>query len=270
MTDDTDIVSIMAANSETGVVNPVREAARLAHGHGALFHCDATQAIGRIPFDAREMGIDMVTLSSHKIYGPKGAGALVATREARKRLAAVMHGGGQERDLRSGTPNVPAIVGFGMACGIATREGLKDTAKQRELRDGFERETQVSRSRSDYKRKWRTERLPNTSSIRIVGALADAVMLRADKIEISTGSACSSNTIEPSHVLIAMGMGRDTADETIRVSIGRSTTRQDMDLAVQEIAKAVGFVRKVNRMHTEGSGIDGHERCGSGANIFTP
>ena len=250
MTDDTDIVSVMAANSETGVVNPVREAARLAHGHGALFHCDATQAIGRVPFDAREMGIDMVTLSSHKIYGPKGAGALVATRDARKRLAAVMHGGGQERDLRSGTLNVPAIVGFGMACGIATREGLKDTAKQRELRDGFERELKSAVPGVTINGSG-AERLPNTSSIRIVGALADAVMLRADKIEISTGSACSSNTIEPSHVLIAMGMGRDTADETIRVSIGRSTTRQDMDLAVQEIAKAVGFVRKVNRMHTE-------------------
>ena len=94
----------MAANSETGVINPVREAARLAHWHGALSHCDATQAIGRIPFDARGMGIDMVTFSSHKIYGPKGAGALVATREARKRLAAVMHGGGQERGLHNGTP----------------------------------------------------------------------------------------------------------------------------------------------------------------------
>ena len=249
LTDDTDVVSVMAANSETGVINPVREAARLAHGHGALFHCDATQAIGRIPFDAREMGIDMVTFSSHKIYGPKGAGALVATREARKRLAAVMHGGGQERDLRSGTPNVPAIVGFGMACGIATREGLRDAARQRELRDGFETELRstvpgVTINGRD------TERLPNTSSVRIIGALADAVMLRADKIEISTGSACSSNTIEPSHVLTAMGMDRDAADETIRVSIGRQTTKHDMDLAVKEIVKAVGFVRNVNRTQT--------------------
>ena len=249
LTDDTDVVSVMAANSETGVINSVAEAARLSREHGALFHCDATQAIGRIPFDAREMGIDMVTLSSHKIYGPKGAGALVATREARKRLAAVMHGGGQERDLRSGTPNVPAIVGFGMACGIATSEGLRDAARQRELRDGFERELKSAVPGVTINGRG-TKRLPNTSSIRIVGALADAVMLRADKIEISTGSACSSNTIEPSHVLTAMGMGRDTADETIRISIGRPTTRQDMDLAVQEIAKAVGFVRKVNRMHT--------------------
>ena len=240
----------MAANSETGVINPVREAARLAHGHGALFHCDATQAIGRIPFDAREMGIDMATLSSHKIYGPKGAGALVATREARKKLAAVMHGGGQERDLRSGTPNVPAIVGFGMACGIATRERLRDAARQRDLRDDFERALKSSISGIIINGR-NAERLPNTSSIRIIGALADAVMLRADKIEISTGSACSSNTIEPSHVLTAMGMDRDAADETIRVSIGRQTTKHDMDLAVKEIVKAVGFVRKINITHTE-------------------
>ena len=243
LTDNTDVVSVMAANSETGVVNPVREAARLAHGHGVLFHCDATQAIGRIPFDAREMGIDMVTLSSHKIYGPKGAGALVATREARKRLAAVMHGGGQERDLRSGTPNVPAIVGFGMACGIATREGLRDAARQRELRDGFETELRstvpgVTINGSD------AERLPNTSSVRIAGALADAIIIRATGIEISTGSACSSSTMEPSHVLTAMGLDRDAADESIRVSIGRPTTKQDMDVAISEIANAAQSVRK--------------------------
>ena len=114
----------MAANSETGVIHPVKDVAKLVHGHGALFHCDATQAMGRIPFDAEEMGADMVTLSSHKIYGPKGCGALVATREARKKLAAVIHGGGQERDLRSGTLNVPAIVGFGEACRIALGDGI--------------------------------------------------------------------------------------------------------------------------------------------------
>ena len=249
MTDDTDIVSVMAANSETGVINPVTEAARLAHEHGALFHCDATQAIGRIQFDAEEMGIDMVTLSSHKIYGPKGCGALVATRQARKSLATIMHGGSQERNLRSGTLNVPAIVGFGMACGFAIKEGLRDAARQRELRDGFEMALKSSISGIIINGR-NAERLPNTSSVRIIGALADAVMLRADKIEIATGSACSSNTIEPSHVLTAMGMDRDSADETIRVSIGRQTTKLDMDLAVKEIARAARSVRNVKRVKT--------------------
>ena len=122
-------------------------------------------------------------------------------------------------------------------------------ARQKNLRDCFERDLKAAVSGIVINGRW-MDRLPNTSSLRIVGALADAVMLRADKIEISTGSACSSNTIEPSHVLTAMGMDRDAADETIRVSIGRQTTKQDMDLAVKEIAKAVGFVRKVNRTQT--------------------
>ena len=242
LTDDTDVISVMAANSETGVINPVREAARLAHGHGALFHCDATQAIGRIPFDAREMGIDMATLSSHKIYGPKGAGALVATREARKRLAAVMHGGGQERNLRSGTLNVPAIAGFGEACKIALDEGLADSPRQRFLRNRFERHLMemipdVSVNGAG------AERLPNTSNVRIRGALADAVITRLRSVEVSTGSACSSSTMEPSHVLVAMGLDRTAADESIRVSVGRYTTADDVELAASEIALAVEAVR---------------------------
>ena len=242
LTDDTDVISVMAANSETGVINPVREAARLAHGHGALFHCDATQAIGRIPFNAEEMGIDMVTLSSHKIYGPKGCGALVATKEARKRLAAVMHGGGQERDLRSGTLNVPAIAGFGEACRIALDEGLADSSRQRSLRDRFEGRLMemipdVSVNGAG------AERLPNTSNVRIRGALADAVITRLRSVEVSTGSACSSSTMEPSHVLVAMGLDRTAADESIRVSVGRYTTADDVELAASEIALAVEAVR---------------------------
>ena len=242
LSEGADIVSVMAANSETGVINPVREAARLAHRHGALFHCDATQAIGRIPFDAREMGIDMVTLSSHKIYGPKGAGALVATREARKRLAAVMHGGGQERDLRSGTLNVPAIAGFGEACRIALDEGLADSPRQRSLRDRFEDRLMemipdVSVNGAG------AERLPNTSNVRIRGALADAVITRLRSVEVSTGSACSSSTMEPSHVLVAMGLDRTAADESIRVSVGRYTTADDVELAASEIALAVEAIR---------------------------
>ena len=244
LTDDTDVVSVMAANSETGVINPVAEAAKLSREHGALFHCDATQAIGRIPFDAREMGIDMATLSSHKIYGPKGCGALVAIRQARKSLAAVMHGGGQEMDLRSGTLNVPAIVGFGEACRIALDEGLADSPRQRSLRDEFERRLtgmipDVSVNGAE------AERLPNTSNVRIHGALADAIITRLHTVEVSTGSACSSSTMEPSHVLVAMGLGRIAADESIRVSIGRQTTEDDMKLAVSEIAQAVEAVRGI-------------------------
>ena len=244
MSHGADVVSLMAANSETGVLHPWNDVASLAMKHGVLFHCDATQAIGKIPFYATQAGIDMVTLSSHKIYGPKGCGALVATRDTRKRLNAVIHGGGQENDLRSGTQNVPAIAGFGEACRIVGSDGLQDAPRQRALRDAFEKKMfaavpDISINGIDAKR------LPNTSNIRLHGALADAVMNRAHAIEISSGSACASSTMEPSHVLLAMGLDRTAADESIRVSVGRHTTMVDIDSAVSDIAKAAEFVREV-------------------------
>ena len=167
--DDTDVVSVMAANSETGVIHPMREVADITHKRGALLHCDATQAVGKIPFDGGEIGADMVTLSSHKVYGPKGCGALVATREARLRMTAILHGGGQEREMRSGTLNVPAIAGFGEACRIAVTDGLADAPRQCRLRDGLERrllESVPDISVNGYG----AERLPNTSNIRMRGA----------------------------------------------------------------------------------------------------
>ena len=239
-----DMVSISVANSETGVIQPVKKISELVHKHDILFHCDATQAIGKIPFDANNYSIDMITLSSHKIYGPKGCGALVANRDARKRLTAIIHGGGQENDMRSGTQNVPAIAGFGEACRIAMSDGLSDAPRQRLLRDAFEKkivETIPDISINGIGAK----RLPNTSNVRLHGALADAVMNRTGTIEISSGSACISNTMEPSHVLLAMGLDRTAADESIRMSVGRHTTMQDIDIAVSEIAKAVKFVRGI-------------------------
>ena len=241
MSDAIDVVSVMAANSETGVINPVERAADIVHRHGAVLHCDATQAMGRIPFDAGGMGIDMVTLSSHKIYGPKGCGALVATREARRRMAAILHGGGQERDLRSGTPNVPAIAGFGEACSIAATEGLADAGRQRGLRDMFEANLVIAVPDVSVNGLG-AARLPNTSNVRIRGALADAILTRVSSA-MSTGSACASGTMEPSHVLVAMGLDREAAGESIRVSVGRDTGERDIDMAVSELAKAVSFVR---------------------------
>lgn len=239
-----DIVSLMAANSETGVVHDIGEAARLAHDHGALLHCDAVQAVGKIPFDAGRLGADMVTLSSHKVYGPKGCGALIATRDARRRIAAILHGGGQERDLRSGTPNVPAIAGFGEACMIAAADGLADAPRQRRLRDMFERAISNAIPNTTVNGA-AAARLPNTSNVRLHGALADAVMARTQSIDVSTGSACSSNTMEPSHVLVAMGLDRTAADESIRVSVGRDTTASDIGAAVPDIAEAVKSIRAI-------------------------
>ncbi len=237
-----DILSVMAANSETGVIHPTKEIVQRAHAHNVLVHCDATQAIGRIPFDAGELEIDFMTFSSHKIYGPKGCGALIATREARKEIQAILHGGGQENNMRSGTLNVPGIVGFGKACEIAMNKKESDNTLQQELRDCFEEKIiqnvpDVTINGKDAKR------LPNTSNITIRGALADAIIANAPEIEISTGSACSSAAIEPSHVLTAMGLNTGEANESIRVSIGRQTTREDIDVAVNAIAKAVQYVR---------------------------
>ena len=246
--DSIDVVSVMAANSETGVVHPIMRISEIVHKHGALFHCDATQAVGKISFNASEYNIDMVTLSSHKIYGPKGCGALVASRDARKRLAGVIHGGGQEREMRSGTLNVPAIVGFGMACRIATTKGLMDAPRQQHIRDSFEKN--LINAIPDVSINGRTaERIPNTSNFRIHGALADAVLTRTKHIEASTGSACSSSVMEPSHVLVAMGLDRTAADESMRVSVGRQTKISDVELAVSDLAQAVGSIKKLETMH---------------------
>ena len=246
-----DILSVMAANSETGVINPIRLITERAHEFDVLVHCDATQAIGKIPFNMRELEIDMITFSSHKIYGPKGCGALVATREARKQLQCIFQGGGQENNMRSGTLNVPGIVGFGVACKIVMNQILSDIKSQKRLRDYFEEKIQKLIPQIKING-IESERLPNTSNIRIVGALADAIIANAPEIEISTGSACTSSTMEPSHVLTAMGLTTDQANECIRISIGRNTTQRDMDTALDAIPRAAEFVREKESKIIEG------------------
>lgn len=237
-----DMVSVAAANGETGVINPVGEIAGAAHRKGALVHCDATQIIGKSEFNAGLLETDMITFSSHKIYGPKGCGALVAARDVRRRrLRGVVHGGGQEDGLRSGTLNVPAIVGFGAACKIAAPESPGEAGRQGRLRDTFE-DLMISKIPGAEINGRGATRLPNTSNIRIPGAFADAVIANAPDVEISTGSACTSSTMEPSHVLVAMGLNHDAANECIRVSIGRQTTGDDITSAASAIDRAAAFV----------------------------
>lgn len=245
------VVSVMAANSETGVINPIQELASIAKEHNAVFHCDATQAVGRIPFDMDEMGVDIATISSHKIYGPKGVGALVASRDIRRRMTPMIHGGGQENELRSGTENVPGIAGFAEACDIARTEGLADSARQARLRDHLEEQIVTLLGYGTTVNGKTADRIPNTSSIRIKGALADAVMVNMRKAEISTGSACTSSTMEPSHVLVAMGLSREEADESIRASLGRPTTKDDIDESVQDIVRAARYVREKEALVAE-------------------
>ena len=240
--DDVVLVSVMAANSETGVLNSVGEIAERVRATGALFHCDATQMAGRLPFDMEELGADLVSVSGHKICGPGGVGALVGTRHALQRLAPVIHGGGHERGLRSGSLNVGGIVGLGAAARIAANERESESARVEVLRDRLVAELEARltgvRQNGDLSR-----RLPNTASIRFEGADAEAVMSNMDPVAVSTGSACSAGSIEPSEVLTAMGVSRDAAFESVRFSLGRFTTPHDIDTAIGSASAAVERVR---------------------------
>ena len=244
---DTDVllVSVMAANSETGVLNAITEISERVHGVGALLHCDATQSVGRLAFDLEQAGTDFVSMSSHKICGPAGVGALVGTRHSLRRLRPIIHGGGHERGLRSGSLNVAGIVGFGAAARIATEERASESTRVGKLRDQLTA-TLKSALSGVYDIGDITCRLPNTANIRFEGADAEAVITNMDPVAVSTGSACSSGSVEPSEVLLAMGIPRDAAFESVRFSLGRFTTKEDIDFAVERAVTAVEYVRKMN------------------------
>ena len=236
------LVSAMAANSETGVLNPIAEISEQAHRVGALFHCDATQSVGRLSFDLEQAGADLVSASSHKICGPTGVGALVGTRHGLRQLQPLIHGGGHERGLRSGSLNVAGIAGFGTAARIATEERMSEAIRVAELRDrlvaGLKSGLSGVRDVGEV-----AQRLPNTANIRFEGADAEAVVVNMDPVAVSTGSACDSGSVEPSGVLLAMNISRDAAFESVRFSLGRFTTREDVDFAVDKAIAAVGHVR---------------------------
>lgn len=240
--DSVAIVSVMLANNETGVISPIADLAAAAHDVGAVFHTDATQALGRIPVDVRGLGVDLASFSAHKLYGPKGVGALVVGR--RTPVEAQVHGGGHERGLRSGTLNVPGIVGFGAAAELAVGDVSAEASRQRDL---------VERLRSGLGARLDgveliaagAARLPNTVNLRFGGADAEAVMANAPGIAVSSGSACTSSIPTPSHVLRAMGMSDDAAYECIRFSAGRPTSLADIDHAVSSVAAAVERVRSL-------------------------
>ena len=244
--DDVLLVSVMAANSETGVLNPVAEIAERVHAVGALFHCDATQMVGRLPFDRERVGADLVSISGHKICGPGGVGALIGTRKSLRLLRPIIHGGGQERGLRSGSLNVAGIVGLGAAARIATEERGTEAKRVAKLRDRLVSE--IKANIPDVHDNGDTnQRLPNTASIRFEGADAEAVVTHMDPVAVSTGSACSSGSIEPSTVLLAMGLSREAAFEAVRFSLGRFTTDGDIDTAVKSAVTAVEYVRAMTR-----------------------
>lgn len=236
--DQTLLVSVQAANNEVGTLQPIATIAEIAHKHGAIIHCDAAQAAGKIPVDlaAEAWQADLLSISAHKLYGPKGIGALYVRNGPHAfPLTPLQYGGGQEHGLRSGTTNVPGIVGFGEACRICTVELEQEQARIAGLRDQFEQT--LLASIPDLKiNGHKASRLPNTSSLTFHGIDADALLLNLPGVMMGTGSACSSGTLEPSHVLLAMGLSRAEAGSTVRASLGRFTTLADIEHACSLIA----------------------------------
>ena len=240
------LVSVIAANAETGVMNPLNEICGIVRGTGALLHSDVTQFVGRMPLEMEELGIDLVSMSGHKICGPGGVGALVGNRRALRQLCPQIHGGGHERGLRSGSLNVAGVVGLGAAADLARQERASESRRVGRLRDRF---TQALKARlPDVSEIGDVScRLPNTTNLRFHGADADAVVVNLDPVAASTGSACSSGAIEPSEALLAMGLSREAAFECVRFSLGRFTTPQDIDLALDRTVEAVERVRGLAR-----------------------
>ena len=242
--DSVAVVAVMAANNETGVVASISEVATIAERAGALSFVDATQMVGKGPIDGVAKCADLMVFSSHKIYGPKGAGALVATRQVQRGLVPIVAGGGQERGLRGGTQNTPAIVGFGLAAELAMKEQASDASRIGQLSSELLNEIEAHISDVQLNG-MKADRLSNTLNLRFVGADAEAVMAWMPDVLVSAGSACQSAVSTPSHVLTAMGMSEVAASESIRISLGRPTTSEEIRAAASAIVDAVTRVREL-------------------------
>jgi cysteine desulfurase len=247
---DTILVTVMYVNNETGVIQPVKEIAALAHSAGALFMTDGTQAVGKIPVDVNDTGIDLMCFSGHKLYAPKGVGALYVRQKNpnRVKIPALIHGGGHERGLRSGTLNVPGIVALGKACSLAKNEMTTNAGAIKLLRDYFENE--LLKIEDSFVNGSIKSRLYNVSNIRFQGADSDAVIMGLSNpendlplIAVSNGSACTSASIEPSHVLTAMGLNETTAFNSIRFSIGKFNTKAEIEIVIENVKSVVSNLR---------------------------
>lgn len=243
---NTILVSIMWANNETGVIQPMREIAGICEKHGVLFHSDATQAVGKIPTIPREVGIHLMSFTGHKMYGPKGVGALYVSRKnPRVKVTAQIDGGGHERGMRSGTLNVPGIVGFGKAAEIARLEMESDAARVSKLRDKLEKAlTQLEETKVNGNPE---SRMPHVTNISFKHVEGEGLMMTFNQnIAVSSGSACTSASLEPSYVLVGMGLGDDLAHSSIRFSLGRFTTEEDVDYAIEAVSNGVNHMRDLS------------------------
>jgi len=249
MREDTILVTLMFANNELGTINPVAEIGSLCKEKGILFHTDATQAFGKVAIDVDAMGIDLLSISAHKIYGPKGVGALFVRRKRpRVRLQPIIHGGGHERGMRSGTLNVPGIVGLGAAAEIAENEMVEEGKRLAALRDRLW--AGLSEHLTDIFLNGNLEhRMPNTLNVSFLYVEGESMMMGMGDIAVSSGSACTSASLEPSYVLRGIGLGDDLAHSSIRFSLGRFTTDADIDYTIKQVVQAVNHLRNMSPLY---------------------
>ncbi len=256
---DTILISIMYANNETGVIQPVKEISAIAKKHGVIFFSDGTQAVGKIPVDVQADGIDLLSFSAHKMYGPKGVGALYVRRKnPAVKLTTQMDGGGHEKGMRSGTLNVPGIVGLGNACLICKAESIQEAERLSKLRDEFEKD--ILKIPETHLNGHPKNRLPNVSNIAFGFVEGESLKMGFHKhIAISSGSACSSASMEPSHVLTAMGLETLLAQSSFRFSLGRFTTEEDIHYTARHVRETVTQLRSTSgvwKMYSEGTYAD--------------
>jgi cysteine desulfurase len=258
MTPQTILVCIMYGNNEIGVIQPVKEIAAIAHKHGALFMTDATQTVGKIPVNVDADGIDLMAFTAHKMYGPKGVGALYVRRKnPRVKVTAQLDGGGHERGMRSGTLNVAGIVGFGKACELCRLEMDKDAKRLSALRDKLQ--TSLTVLEESYVNGNVANRLPHTANISFKYVEGEGLMMAMKDLAVSSGSACTSASLEPSYVLKSLGLSDDLAHSSIRFGLGRFTTDEEVDFAITQTKHAVNHLRELSplwEMFKEGIDLD--------------
>jgi len=247
--DKTILVTIMAANNEIGVLQPWREIGKICRERGVLFHTDGVQAVGKVPIDVNKDNIDLMSITAHKIYGPKGVGALYVRRKnPRVQISAIIDGGGHERGMRSGTLNVPGIVGLGKACAIAKEEMAQEGAHLAALRDRL-RDRIMGRLDEVYINGSMEHRLPGNLNISFAYVEGESLLMGINDVAVSSGSACTSATLEPSYVLKALGTGDDLAHSSIRFGIGRFNTEAEIDYVADRVCETVERLRELSPLY---------------------
>ena len=249
ITPKTILVTIMAANNEIGVVQPVEEIGKITRERGVLFHTDGVQAVGKVPMDVQKMNIDLMSLTGHKIYGPKGIGALYVRRKnPRVQVAPIIDGGGHERGMRSGTLNVPSIVGFGKACELCEKEMGDEAVRLSRLRDRL-KDRIFSQLDEVYVNGSLTHRLPHNMNISFAYVEGESLLMGINDVAVSSGSACTSATLEPSYVLKALGVGEDLAHTSIRFGLGRFNTEEEVDYVTARVVETVNRLRELSPLY---------------------